>query len=225
MDEVYKQIVNIAKKYNTKKVVLFGSRARGTNHPKSDIDLAIYGCENFGDLSDCLNEELWSLLKLDIINMDDKHISPVLVTEIERDGRVLYEKFDQYVRHLRILSRAFDEDLTNDFIVSGIIDKYYIQFELGWKVLKELLRYEGANQAATGSPREIIKTAYAYYDFIDESVWLGMLRDRNDTTHIYNEEAARQLVNKVLDSYIHEFQVLEMKIKERYSDEVLSSIN
>lgn len=100
-----------------------------------------------------------------------------------------------------------------------------IQFELGWKVLKELLRYEGANQAATGSPREIIKTAYAYYDFMDESVWLGMLRDRNDTTHIYNEEAARQLVNKVLDNYIHEFQVLEMKIKERYSDEVLSSIN
>ena len=135
------------------------------------------------------------------------------------------KKFDQYVRHLRILSRAFDEDLTNDFIVSGIIDKYYIQFELGWKVLKELLRYEGANQAETGSPREIIKTAYAYYDFIDESVWLGMLRDRNDTTHIYNEEAARQLVNKVLDNYIHEFQVLEMKIKERYSDEVLSSIN
>ena len=44
------------------------------------------------------------------------------------------KKFDQYVRHLRILSRAFDEDLTNDFIVSGIIDKYYIQFELGWCV-------------------------------------------------------------------------------------------
>ena len=85
-------IADIAKKYNTKKVVLFGSRARGTNHPKSDIDLAIYGCEDFGDLSDCLNEELWSLLKLDIINMDDKNISPVLVTEIERDGRVLYEK-------------------------------------------------------------------------------------------------------------------------------------
>ena len=110
------------------------------------------------------------------------------------------KKFDQYVSHLRILSRAFDEDLTNDFIVSGIIDKYYIQFELGWKVLKELLLY-------------------------DESVWLGMLRDRNDTTHIYNDKAARQLVNKVLDSYIREFQVLEMKIKERYSDEVLSSIN
>ena len=111
------------------------------------------------------------------------------------------KKFDQYVSHLRILSRAFDEDLTNDFIVSGIIDKYYIQFELGWKVLKELLRYEGANQAATGSPREIIKTAYAYYDFIDESVWLGMLRDRNDTTHIYNEEAIAEFVLEQAKEY------------------------
>ena len=90
------------------------------------------------------------------------------------------KKFDQYVSHLRILSRAFDEDLTNDFIVSGIIDKYYIQFELGWKVLKELLRYEGANQAATGSPREIIKTAYAYYDFIDESKLVNGTVEKKD---------------------------------------------
>ena len=30
------------------------------------------------------------------------------------------KKFDQYVRHLRILSRAFDEDLTNDFIVMRV---------------------------------------------------------------------------------------------------------
>ena len=92
MDEVYRQIVEIAKKYNVKKVVLFGSRARGTNYPKSDIDIAIYGCENFGELSDSLNEDIWSLLQLDIINMDDRHLSPLLVSEIEKDGKVLYEK-------------------------------------------------------------------------------------------------------------------------------------
>lgn len=106
------------------------------------------------------------------------------------------KKFEQYVSHLAVLSRAKNEDITNEFIMSGIIDKFYIQFELGWKVLKELLRYEGAGQSATGSPREIIKTAYAYFDFIDEKVWLEMLRDRNDTTHIYNEDAAHELVEK-----------------------------
>lgn len=92
IQNVYRQIVEISKKYQVKKVVLFGSRARGTNMPKSDIDLAIYGCADFGGLSDSLNEDLWSLLKLDIINMDDKYVSSELVSEIEKDGVVLYEK-------------------------------------------------------------------------------------------------------------------------------------
>ena len=82
----------IIKVNQVKKVVLSGSRARGTNMPKSDIDLAIYGCADFGGLSDSLNEDLWSLLKLDIINMDDKYVSAELVSEIEKDGGVLYEK-------------------------------------------------------------------------------------------------------------------------------------
>lgn len=134
------------------------------------------------------------------------------------------KKFDQYSRHLQVLCRAEQEDITNEFIISGIIDKFYIQFELGWKVLKELLRYEGANQAATGSPREIIKTAYAYFDFIEESIWLEMLRDRNDTTHIYNEEAAQQLVEKILHRYIAVFVTLEQHIRERYENEVLEKL-
>lgn len=134
------------------------------------------------------------------------------------------KKFEQYSRHLQVLCRAERQDITNEFIVSGIIYKFYIQFEFGWKVLKELLRYEGANQAATGSPREIIKTAYAYFDFIEENIWLEMLRDRNDTTHIYNEEAAQKLVEKILHRYIAVFVTLEQHIRERYEDEVLEKL-
>lgn len=134
------------------------------------------------------------------------------------------KKFDHYSRHLQVLCRAERQDITNEFIVSGIIYKFYIQFELGWKVLKELLRYAGANQDATGSPREIIKTAYAYFDFIEENIWLEMLRDRNDTTHIYNEEAAQKLVEKILHQYIAVFVTLEQHIRERYENEVLEKL-
>ncbi len=92
IENVYKQIADMAERHNAKKVVLFGSRARKTNHPKSDIDLAIYGCEKFNEFADCLNEELWSLLELDIINMDEEYVSKELIKEIEKDGVVLYEK-------------------------------------------------------------------------------------------------------------------------------------
>lgn len=49
------------------------------------------------------------------------------------------KKYDNYVSNLRVFERAGQEDLDNEFIVSGIIDKFSIQFELGWKMLKELV--------------------------------------------------------------------------------------
>lgn len=129
-------------------------------------------------------------------------------------------KFEQFSRHLEVLQRADREDLENEFIVSGIIDKFYLQFELGWKVLKELLSYEGRSISSTGSPREIIKAAYSCFDFIDEKIWLQMLRERNDTTHVYNEEAARELVENILKQYTKAFCIMKQAIIERYGEEL-----
>lgn len=104
------------------------------------------------------------------------------------------KKFDNYISNLAVLCKAGEEDLSNEFIISGIIDKFFVQFELGWKVLKELLRYEGVEASAVGSPRVIIKEAYKVFSFVDEAVWLSMLRARNDMTHIYDRQAAGRLV-------------------------------
>ena len=95
---------------------------------------------------------------------------------------------------------------------------FALQFELGWKLLKELMRYEGDRVAATGSPREIIKAAYAYYDWMDEEIWLHMLRDRNDTAHIYDAELAERLVATIIDQYIPEFERMNDNLAERYAD-------
>lgn len=91
IDQVYAQIVEFAQQAGARRVVLFGSRARGTNQPRSDIDLAIEGCPDFPALEERLQEELWSLLRLDVVNLDDP-ISTELREEIARDGKVLYEE-------------------------------------------------------------------------------------------------------------------------------------
>lgn len=64
------------------------------------------------------------------------------------------KKFENYCLNLKVLAKAKHEDLNNEFIVGGIIDKFFVQFELGWKVLKELIKYEGKSIANYGSPRE-----------------------------------------------------------------------
>ena len=65
------------------------------------------------------------------------------------------KKFENFKKNLRVLRLSKDQDLTNEFIAGGIIDKFYIQFELSWKVLKELLILEGVAEAKAGSPRDI----------------------------------------------------------------------
>lgn len=42
-ERVLKDISAFAKKYSINKVILFGSRARGDNTERSDIDIAVYG--------------------------------------------------------------------------------------------------------------------------------------------------------------------------------------
>lgn len=130
------------------------------------------------------------------------------------------KKFDNFKSNLSVLEMADREDLSNVFILGGIIDKFFIQFELGWKVLKELLNYEGQSVSASGSPRMILKTAFTIYDFIDEDIWTEMLKARNDMTHIYNGEAAKQLVDRIIKEYIPEFQKMRQGIEQLYQSEI-----
>ena len=131
------------------------------------------------------------------------------------------KKYENYVSNLNILVKAEKEDLENEFIISGIIDKFMLQFELGWKVMKEFLRYEGSQVANTGSPREIIKAAYSIYsDYMEEDVWIEMLRSRNNMTHIYDGNAAKELVSLILGRYVPAFIQLQDGLNARYGDHI-----
>lgn len=127
-------------------------------------------------------------------------------------------KYENFASALKTLSTASSQDLENEFVQSGVIDKFSLQFEHGWKLLKELISYEGDRTAATGSHRDIIKTESSYYDFMDEETWLAMLRDRNNTARVYDENAAKQLVTTVIEHNIPEFVRLNDGLLSRYGD-------
>ena len=127
-------------------------------------------------------------------------------------------KFENYASALDVLSQAPFQDLTNEFVQGGVIDKFFLQLELGWKLLKVLLAYEGDAVAATGSPRDVLKAAFAYFDFMDETCWLAMLRDRNNTAYVYDGEASRALVDTIIKTYLPEFERLREGLVARYGD-------
>lgn len=127
-------------------------------------------------------------------------------------------KYNNYAAALSTLEQAPRQDLSNEFVQSGIIDKFELQFELGWKLFKALLAYEGDPVAASGSPRDTIKAAFQYYEFMDEQLWLRMLRDRNDSAHVYDGDKAARLVTVIINDYIPEFKRVDTGLNARYGD-------
>lgn len=89
-NRVIKDINLFARKSGVDKIVLFGSRARGTHSERSDIDIAVFGGD-FDAFYRDLKEGVRSLLSFDIVDCG-KSVSEELKKEIERDGVTIYEK-------------------------------------------------------------------------------------------------------------------------------------
>ena len=85
-----RELSSFAKESSVIKIILFGSRARGTNTERSDIDIAVYGGD-FDNFYWDVKEKIHSLLMFDIVQADGS-ISDELKQEIEKDGVVIYEK-------------------------------------------------------------------------------------------------------------------------------------
>ena len=89
-DSIEQDIISIAIKNDIKKLILFGSRARGDFKRTSDIDLAVEG-GNISAFAVQVDEEVSTLLEFDIIKLDGR-VQKELLESIRREGVLLYEK-------------------------------------------------------------------------------------------------------------------------------------
>lgn len=88
--EVLVEIRFFAVKHGVQKIILFGSRAKGTNFERSDIGIAVYG-GNFDDFYWDIKENINSLLSFDIVDANSP-ITKDLQDELDKYGVVIYEK-------------------------------------------------------------------------------------------------------------------------------------
>ena len=87
---VLQAIIKLAKDNDVRKLILFGSRARGDYKERSDIDLAFYGGNSSRFILE-VDEEPPTLLQFDVRDLD-KPIQAELLESIKREGMVIYEK-------------------------------------------------------------------------------------------------------------------------------------
>ena len=131
-------------------------------------------------------------------------------------GLLYMKKLDNFANCLDILKQAdFELADSNDIYRMGVVGQFNLTFELAWKALQEVLRMHGVEGAETGSPREILQVGYKVGFVNDSSVWLLMLKKRNTSIHIYNEEEIDELIVFIRDSFIPAFTDLEETFQEK----------
>ena len=129
------------------------------------------------------------------------------------------KKLDNFSSHLDVLRRAdFEIAEENEIYRTGIIGQFNLTFELAWKALQEILKLHGAAGAETGSPREILQLGYKLGFLNDSAVWLLMLKKRNVSVHLYNEDDIDEMILLVRDSFIPAFSALEKTLQEKLAE-------
>ena len=90
---VLNEIIEISKKYSKiNKVILFGSRARGDNGDRSDIDLAIYCEKSISDFIEDIENNTTTLLEFDFSDMKSVN-DELFIEQVNKEGIILYEKY------------------------------------------------------------------------------------------------------------------------------------
>lgn len=112
-----------------------------------------------------------------------------------------------FTAQLQLLQQAEQQDLSNLFILHGIVHLYQGVFDLGLTVFRDALKRDGYGMSAMGSPKEIIAEAYEQYLFVDESIWLSMLRERYGSTDSLDVQ-----VRRILDSYVPALTQLQAEL-------------
>lgn len=123
---------------------------------------------------------------------------------------VNYQKaFDK----LKLAISGLEHEPTNQLYQMALIQTFEFTFELGWKVIKDYLKYNGVDARL---PREAIKEGFAAGIIEDGQLWIDMMNARNSTSHSYDETIAAQIVQNITSAYVIGFIQLAQFLQSKF---------
>ena len=124
------------------------------------------------------------------------------------------QRLENFGNAISQLTSACDIDEYTELEQAGLIKTFEFCFELSWKVLKDLLYYEGHD---VNGPRAIIRKSFesGYIDEFDCEILLDALEKRNLLSHVYRENAALEAVTLIKEQYYFVLQRMYETLTEK----------
>lgn len=121
------------------------------------------------------------------------------------------QRFSNYKKALAQLKKFIDKGELSELEELGLIKSFEYVYELGWNVLKDFLENKG--QTNIFGSRDAIRMAFNLGLIDDGEGWMEMYKSRIKTSHTYNEDTAKEVVEDILANYYDIFVELEKKLQ------------
>ena len=112
------------------------------------------------------------------------------------------QRFSNYEKALAKLNHAVQlatQRPLTELEEQGIIQAFEFTHELAWNVMKDYLAFQGHTEIR-GS-RDAIRLAFQNSLITDGETWMDTIASRNKSTHTYNAQTARELIDKITTHY------------------------
>ncbi|MBN1592793.1 MAG: nucleotidyltransferase substrate binding protein [Candidatus Coatesbacteria bacterium] len=114
------------------------------------------------------------------------------------------QRFNHFKSALSQLSKFIEKGDLNELEQQGLIQAFEYTHELAWNTLKDFL--EGRGGGNLYGSRDTTRLAFRRGVIENGEAWMEMIKDRNLTSHTYNEDVASKIAANVLGIYFAEFQ-------------------
>jgi len=127
-----------------------------------------------------------------------------------------FSNFKKALSKLKEVIKTEKLETLSELEQEGLIQRFEYTHELAWNVMKDYFEYQG-NSTITGS-RDAIREAFNKKLITNGEMWMETIKSRNKTTHTYNEETAKTIVNDIVNNYYQLFIDFEIHMEKIQND-------
>jgi nucleotidyltransferase substrate binding protein (TIGR01987 family) len=124
------------------------------------------------------------------------------------------QRFENFSKAFQQLLNAYDlarQRPLSNLEKLGLIQVFEFTHELAWNVLKDYIEHTGG-QTLIGS-KDTTREAFQKSLITQGEVWMQMIKNRNLSSHTYNEDTSNLIYENIINLYIPCLQQFSEKMK------------
>jgi len=123
-----------------------------------------------------------------------------------------HQRFINFNKAFNQLERFIEKKVLNEMEEQGLIKSFEYTYELAWKTLQDLLNEKGYNNIV--GPRPVIEQCFQDGYITDGMAWMHMHKSRNLTSHTYDENVVKEIIEDIRNVYFMLLKNLQIRLEE-----------